>query len=171
MAVQVEGQCLTDGWLCPVPDICGYYRYPDEPGDVVVPMWNGHDPIRLGNLAGEVSIDSGYLHRTLKDTLTGYIAHLAPTRSLIDPCGGQLSAMPGNRSITEHGDDTSNCPQRRTTAYISRPDELILTHGVITSVITVETVLNNYARYKLRTPNNFGKRFGVRIKAHMYCLI
>ena len=48
---------------------------------------------------------------------------------------------------------------------------LILTHGVITSVITVETVLNNYARYKLRTPNNFGKRFRVRIKAHMYCLI
>ena len=26
MAVQVEGQCLTNGWLCPVPDISGYYH-------------------------------------------------------------------------------------------------------------------------------------------------
>ena len=59
-AKKVEGQCFTDGWLCPVPDISGYYRYPDKPGNVVVPMWNGHAPIRLGNLAGEVSIDSSY---------------------------------------------------------------------------------------------------------------
>ena len=56
----VEGQCFTDGWLCPVLDISGYHRYPDKPGDVVVPMWNVHAPIRLGNLAGEVSMDSGY---------------------------------------------------------------------------------------------------------------
>ena len=38
----------------------GGYMYPDKHGNVVVPMWNGHAPIRLGNLAGEVSIDSGY---------------------------------------------------------------------------------------------------------------
>ena len=65
---KVEGQCFTDGWLCPVPDISGYYIYPDKPGNVLVPMWNGHAPIMLGNLAGEcplihdISIEPSQAH-------------------------------------------------------------------------------------------------------------